>query len=501
MGVADDLRSLIPSAEARSAPSNQQKRSLDSFFADQLSISSDLVYTVSVSKAGNLKVRFDQSERGRRSKVAVALLGSGDELEASLRAAAPFVGRGRKDAVVLVAEHETDGWGVVGLVEEGAGPVWSELSAHWSGIKRIDPAPSHVTAPPFVGLAVPLAMTERTSRMARLAIATAPAVLFVGPPGTGKNRLLREILQEIAMDPGRYGFTKSRETVVEPAEEGWSTRDLVGGETVDERSRLRFMPGRVLDAIAHDRWIVIDEANRADLDKIFGGLLTWLAGDQVVVGRASTDVEAPLVRLGWSDSPDSFAIGAERLDEDDVGKDPIEYWAGSEFRLLGTYNALDAHRVFRFGLALGRRFAQVPVGPAPLSDFEVMMDAQEPNFPAPKRWQEVRQAVLGIYAAHLGTPGAQLGPGMFLGLPEYVGKGLDLHDLAFGDEEPSDTTVKKLISEGYVMTTGAWLARLDEHAELPQLGITLTSGTNDAPPPMTEEEWRWVVQQLPLIGG
>ena len=60
-------------------------------------------------------------------------------------------------------------------------------------------------------------------------------------------------------------------------EEGWTTRDLLGGETVDDNGNLRFRPGHVLEAIRDDRWLVLDEANRADMDKIFGGLLTFLS--------------------------------------------------------------------------------------------------------------------------------------------------------------------------------------------------------------------------------
>ena len=56
--------------------------------------------------------------------------------------------------------------------------------------------------------------------MAQLAVATSPAVLFVGPPGTGKNRLLSEIIREIQESPQTYGFSHARDVVVEPAEEG-----------------------------------------------------------------------------------------------------------------------------------------------------------------------------------------------------------------------------------------------------------------------------------------
>ena len=77
---------------------------------------------------------------------------------------------------------------------------------------------------------------------------------------------------------------------------------LVARRSTKRRNTLRFRPGKVLDAIANDRWLVIDEANRADLDRIFGGLLTWLASTS---GRWTRGHQggAPLVRLGWTDEP------------------------------------------------------------------------------------------------------------------------------------------------------------------------------------------------------
>jgi hypothetical protein len=275
---------------------------------------------------------------------------------------------------------------------------------------------------------------------------------------------------------------------------------------VDEQHGvLRFRPGRVLDAIANDRWLVIDEANRADLDRIFGGLLTWLSRQQVVVGRASTKVGAPLVRLGWSDEPSSHAEGTDRLTAADVGTAPIDYWAGTEFRLLGTYNALDAQRVFRFGLALGRRFAQVPVPPAGVADFAAMLETPAAEVEDPDARRQVVAMVAGLYGAHHRTAGAQLGPGLFLSIPEYVAKGLVLSDFV-GVNPNDDQQIAELVLEAYLLSAGSWLARLDEHTELAQVASQLTTKTVDdegAPvlAVLNQDQWSWLAGQLPTIGG
>lgn len=511
MVATDDLRSAIPTERSdREQSSTTKYRPVDNFFAELLHVPADRVYTTGISKPGNVKVRATQSSRATRSNYLVLIIEDASDsgvMDGSVAAAAQLVGPGQKRAVLLVGEAggSPGNWDVLSVVEPVGGAVLGRLQAEWPGVERFDPAPRKSVGPGPT-LAVPLTMDESTSRMARLAVASSPAVLFVGPPGTGKNRLLNEILSEIEADPASYGFSKARETVIEPAEEGWTTRDLVGGDTIDEeRQVLRFRPGKVLDAIANDRWLVIDEANRADLDRIFGGLLTWLSRQQVIVGRASTRVGAPLVRLGWSEDASSHAVGAERLGADDVGHDPIDYLAGTEFRLLGTYNALDAQRVFRFGLALGRRFAQVPVPPAGVDDFVSMLESTASDIEDEATRDLVTSKVIALYAAHHATMFAQLGPAMFLGIPEYVVKGIALADLVNIDPE-SEHDIHRLVNEAYLLATGSWLARLDEHSELPGLGQHLTIPTtgvtgSDASPAMSVEEWEWVSTQLPTIGG
>lgn len=510
MGRREDLRALIPTDRAnREKPSTTKYLPVDDFFADLLGADKKSVYTTGLSKPGNVRVRATQSGRANQARYLVGIIEDADkpnQMGNTVAKAAEFVGPGRKVAAILLGESAagSNDWDVRAVVERVGGPILPLLEAEWPGVVRHNPAP-RVVAGPGPALAVPLAMDARTERMARLAVATSPAVLFVGPPGTGKNRLLNEIVEEIAADPSSYGFSKAREVVIEPAEEGWTTRDLVGGDTIDESGMLRFRPGRVLDAIANDRWLVIDEANRADLDRIFGGLLTWLSRQQVTVGRASTKLGSALVRLGWTEEASSFAEGTDRLTGADVGADPIDYWAGSEFRLLGTYNALDAQRVFRFGLALGRRFAQVPIPPADPADFAAILETPAAEISGDGIRQKVIATVVGLYRSHHSTTGARLGPAMFLSIPEYVAKGIELAELVGMDPSDEDE-VLSLTLEAYLLSTGSWLARLDEHTELPMLAQHLTTPGVDAngdpvTAPLSQDQWEWIAGQLPTIGG
>jgi hypothetical protein len=500
MDRAAELDRIIGSDEAELSKPTQNKAAIGQFVAEALGVQPGEVYAATVSKPGNIMVRLRQSAAATRARIAVELVTEYPfELDRYVHATQDLVGQRLKDAVVVVGRPDGTAWSVVAVVERPGSRVAQTLLSDWPDLAAYGPA----TTPTGAGtstFAVPLVFDDRTTRMARLAVATSPAVFFVGPPGTGKNYLLKTILEEISADPESYGLSKARECVIEPAEEGWTARDLVGGETVDETSQLRFRPGRVLDAIAHDRWICIDEANRADLDKIFGALLTWLSYQDVVVGRASTAIDAPLVRLRWTDEPGSYASGVERLDAAEVGTEPIDYFAGNEFRLLGTYNGVDAARVFRFGLALGRRFAQVPVPPASVAAFRALLESRAGMLADGAAREITIAAVEALYSAHMHTENARLGPAMFLTIPDYVATGLRLRDL--GESEDDDQLeLESLIAEGYLLATGAWLARL-ETAELRVLGASITASYDqESLPALPPRRWDWVCGQLSTVGG
>ena len=329
-------------------------------------------------------------------------------------------------------------------------------------------------------------------RMLRHSIATANATVLIGPPGTGKTTLVEQTLLELAEDPSKYGLQRSPTwgDAVTP-DESWTASEVVGGPTVFA-GEILFRPGHVLRAIRDDQHLFLDEANRADLDKILGGLLTWLSHKETVVGRLSEAADAPLVTVGWNDHPESRVVNRNLLDDaaarPEDGPGPVRFLAGSEWRLVATYNAVDAQRVFRFGEALGRRFNKVPVPPpGVLAVSELVTD----RCTRAGLDDEVAIRLIGCYEAHQGAEETVLGPAPFLDIVPYLVSVTNSGDLALDDEDQAEAA----LAEGYLTQVGLSLARLEDD-ELDRLGDRLADARA-----MGAESWAWLRNLLPALRG
>jgi MoxR-like ATPase len=290
-----------------------------------------------------------------------------------------------------------------------------------SALLPTPPSPTVATVPPpsTAPVASSVVIDERTRRMIETAIRAFQVVVLAGAPGTGKGTLLQEVVQDIERRPAHYGFQPRPgaswpNPIKRTPDDSWSSFELVGGLAPSgQQGTLRWSPGLFLDAIQGDRWIVLDEINRAELDKIFGPLLTWLAGESVSLGTLTTAPGAPDISLGWNDDPVSDTTPAGGV-ASQSGQD-IEYLAGRDWRLLATYNPQDADRVFGIGQALGRRMKIVPIPLLRPADFRPILDKRYPAIPIP-----YRRAIAGLYQAHFESAAAQLGPAVFFEIARYV---------------------------------------------------------------------------------
>lgn len=110
---------------------------------------------------------------------------------------------------------------------------------------------------------------------------------------------------------------------------------------------MEFRPGKFLDAIAKNKWLIIDEINRSDIDKAFGQLFTVLSGQ---------DVELPYKQNGKSIKIKNWDETFCKFDEDSS-----TYYIGENWRIIGTMNVDDKDSLFDLSYAFMRRFMFIEV--------------------------------------------------------------------------------------------------------------------------------------------
>ena len=160
-------------------------------------------------------------------------------------------------------------------------------------------------------------------------------LLLLGPPGTGKSTLAAALAQHVHANGG-----SDRPPLLATASADWTTYDTIGGWAQRSDQTLDFREGVVTRALGEGRWLILDEVNRADIDKCFGELFTVLAG----TGTVTT---AYTRRVGADEHPVA------------VGPDVEPYNFGPWFRLIATMNVRDKASLFRLSYAFMRRFAVV----------------------------------------------------------------------------------------------------------------------------------------------
>lgn len=177
-------------------------------------------------------------------------------------------------------------------------------------------------------------------------------IILVGPPGTGKTTITKIICDS---------FNTEQNMIT--AIDDWTTYDTIGGyfPSVDEEGHeiIEGKNGRLVDSVVkccdtiidaekkpsststekkQASWLVIDELNRCEIDKVFGDFLTALGSSDITSDN--------IVTLEFQSVPEKKKLCIP-----------------NRYRIIGLMNNIDKNFVYDLSQAVTRRFQFISITP------------------------------------------------------------------------------------------------------------------------------------------